>query len=92
MKTKSPICPKCRKPMKVMYTKKSFVFEGKCKTYWSKEGYLCNHLYFPVALITTYNEYAKDKSYKGNFKVSVYDYDLELIKDIKLDFLRKINK
>lgn len=74
MRTKSPKCPICNNVMEVIYTKKSYMFDNKRKTYWSKEGYLCNDFYQPVVKITSYRDMTKGKA-KGNYLIGIYDIE-----------------
>ena len=74
MKTKNPKCPICKKVMKVIYTKKTYKYNGKYKTYWQKEGYLCNSFYQPVVKITAYVDISKGKA-KPNYLIGIYDIE-----------------
>lgn len=79
MKSKSPICPNCHKPMKAFYTKRSFKLDKIYKRYWQKEGYICNHIYKPMIILTLYKEYSKNK--QNNYMIGIYD--IETIKLVK---------
>jgi len=87
LKTKSPKCPICKNVMNAIYTKKSYVLDGKRKFYWQKEGYLCNSFYQPVVNITSYRDMTKGKA-KGNYLTGVYDAETkELFKAIDNIFI-----
>ena len=77
MKTKIPKCIKCRKPMRAIYTKRTYKYDNKYKTFWSKEGYICNHLNYPI-VITEFDIPNKQKKF-FNYLISVYDIDLEML-------------
>lgn len=83
MKTKTPKCPICKKPMKVIYTKCSYVSisDNKRKYFWSKEGYLCNDFFEPVVKITSYKEVSKGKA-KENYLVGVYNISITELLEI----------
>ena len=82
MKTKNPKCIKCNKPMKVIYTKSSYKLNDKVKTFWSKEGYICNHIYYPFVKLTKYKQYVKD-----SYLISIYDTEVrDLLKALKKIF------
>ena len=79
MKTKQPKCVKCNKPMRVIYTKRTYKYNNKYKTFLSKEGYICNHLNYPIVL-AEWDIPSKHIKY-SNYLISVDDIDLyELLK------------
>ncbi len=85
MKTKNPKCIKCNKVMKVIYTKRSFKYNNKYRTYWSKEGYICNHLYYPFVILTPMNSTKYEVQFE-NYLISVHDIDIKNL----LESLEKI--
>ena len=86
MKTKNPKCIKCGKVMKVIYTKRSYKLNGKYRTYWSKEGYVCNHIHYPFAILTPIKHKELSSKYLS-YLVSIYDIDnRKLLKSLKKIF------
>ena len=59
--------------MKAFYTKRSFKLDDKIKRYWEKVGYICNHLYRPMVVLTEFSEYYKKNM--DNYMIGVYDID-----------------
>lgn len=72
-RTKSSKCPHCHKPMKVFYTKESYKMNGKYKRYFKKVGYICNHIFNPMIILTEFSENYIDN--QDNYMIGVYDID-----------------
>ena len=82
IKTKIPKCVICKKPMRVIYTQRSFKIDGKYKTYFQKEGYLCSHIHQPIAILTAYKQYTKNQ--QNVYMIGIYDYlTSKLLKALK---------
>lgn len=80
MKTEIPKCIKCNKVMRTIYTKRTYKHNNKYKTFWSKEGYICNHLYTPYVILIPHKDFK-------NYLVDIYDSEFKrLIKSIKKIF------
>ena len=74
MKRKNPKCVKGGKVMKVIYTKETYKMDNKYKTFWSKKGYICNHIYYPMIIIDYHKKYGIT-----NYLIDSMDIDLRLL-------------
>ena len=54
-----------------MYVRKSFELNNKIKQYYDKVGYICNHIYRPMVILTEFSEISVNN--QDNYMIGVYD-------------------